>query len=216
VSKNTIKRTALLSSMILLGSAILAGCGTDFELPNEYLTDGELLSKSMDEAATKLIDLPFISQDNSPYLITNLDEDETDYDYLFYRFEDILNEKLSTNGISTFPNTDEESEGYEIKYRLIESQVVNKKARRGRIIRVGRSVVHIRIYNDSSEMAWAGEVWGEYENEVPTKVVSKLSDERITQIEPQEIEKGENPFIEPILVTGITGALIYLFAISAE
>lgn len=214
MSRKTIKRTALLSSFVFLTGAILSGCGTDYMLPQEYLADGELLSKSMDAAAVKIIDLPFIDKESSPYSITNLDADETDYDYLFYRFEDVLNENLSTNGIST--DDSEDPVGYQIKYRLIESQVVNKKTRRGRVTRVGRTVVHLRIYNDVSEMVWAGEVWGEHENEVPTKVVSKLSDERIIQIQPQEIEKGENPFIEPILVTGITGALIYLFAISAE
>ncbi|MCP4230091.1 MAG: hypothetical protein GY771_08080 [bacterium] len=214
MSKKTKRTTALLCSLILLGSALIAGCGPEYVLPDEYLTDGELLSKSMDEAALKTIELPFINKEDSPYGITNLDADEEeDYAYLFNRFEDVLTENLSTSGIST---TDTEESNYQIKYRLVESQIVNKKARRGRVTRVGRTVVHLRVYDSSSEMVWAGEAWGEYENEVPTKLISKLRDERISQIKPQEIEKGENPFIEPILVTGITGALIYLFAISAK
>jgi hypothetical protein len=65
-------------------------------------------------------------------------------------------------------------------------------------------------------MVWAGEFSGSYDNEVPKKVVSSLTDERITQVGPQAPEKGKNPFIEPLLVTGITGALIYLFAVSAQ
>jgi hypothetical protein len=208
------RKTALISALIILGSALIAGCGTEYMLPEEYLTDGELLSKSMDEAAVKTVELPFVNKEDSPYVITNLDADEEeDYSYLFNRFEDVLTENFSTNGIATADTGDG---SYQIKYRLIESQIVNKKARRGRITRVGRTVVHLRVYDSSSEMIWAGEVWGEHENEVPSKVVSKLGDERITQIKPQEIEKGENPFIEPILVTGITGALIYLFAISAK
>jgi len=103
-----------------------------------------------------------------------------------------------------------------IKYRLIESRIVNAKADGGRVKRVGRTIAHVRIYGIDGELFWAGEYEGAFENVVPKKVVSKLKDERIEQIGPQRPEGGQNPFVEPLLVTGITGALIYLFALSAS
>jgi hypothetical protein len=38
---------------IVAVSVIVAGCGVDYALPEEYLSDGELLSESMDDAASK-------------------------------------------------------------------------------------------------------------------------------------------------------------------
>jgi len=198
---------------IVAVSIIVAGCGVDYALPEEYLSDGELLSESMDDAASKLVGTPSLTM-GGPYALMNLDEADEEYSILYNRFEDALSDAMGEAEVGVAVG-DEEDGSDSVKYRLLECRVLNEKSSRGKVKRVGRTIAHIRIFH-SDEMVWAGEVVGTFENEVPKGVVSKLADERITQIGPQAPEKGKNPFIEPLLVTGITGALIYLFAVSAQ
>ena len=199
---------------IVAALVIVAGCGVDYALPGEYLSDGELLSESMDDAASKLVGTPSLTM-GGPYVLTNLDEADEEYSILYNRFEDALADAMGEAKVSVATGDGEDDDGDSVKYRLLECRVLNEKSSRGKVKRVGRTIAHIRIFH-VDEMVWAGEVAGTYENEVPKGVVSKLADERITQIGPQAPEKGKNPFIEPLLVTGITGALIYLFAVSAQ
>jgi hypothetical protein len=196
---------------VAVAAAFAAGCGVNYALPEEYLSDGELLSMSMEDAASKLIGTPSLTM-GGPYAISNLDEGGEDYLLLYTRFEDALTAALGDADVTVTTDADATDS---IRYRLLECRVLNEKASRGKVKRVGRTVAHIRVFHDD-EMVWAGEISGSYENEVPKKVVSSLTDERITQIGPQAPEKGKNPFVEPLLVTGITGALIYLFAVSAK
>jgi hypothetical protein len=200
----------------LVGLAFLAAaCGeVAYKVPDEYLGDGELLAASMKAAAALLGENRMLLAENGPFVLERLDEEGGEYDWLYNRFEDEIAQELSSRGLDVLP----EAGGEEtvIKYRLIESRVVNAKAGRGNVKRIGRTVAHIRIYGVDGELFWAGEYEGEFENVVPKKVISKLADERIEQIGPQRPEAGQNPFVEPLLVTGITGALIYLFAISAS
>jgi hypothetical protein len=193
---------------------LLAACGdVTYKLPDEFLSDGDLLAASMKELAAATGENRMLDPDNGPFVLESLAE-EGEYVWLYERFADVLSAELSNRGLDVVP----ENSGGEsvIKYRLIESRVVNAKADRGRVKRIGRTIAHIRIYGADGEMFWAGEYKGEFENAVPKKVVSKLTDERIEQIGPQRPEGGQNPFVEPLLVTGITGALIYLFALSAS
>ncbi len=199
----------------IAGLAFLAAaCGkVTYKIPDEYLSDGELLAASMSAAASQLEENPMLKPEDGPFALESLGE-EGDYAWLYDRFQDVLAEELSNRGLDVLP----ESTGDQavIKYRLIESRIVNAKAERGRIKRIGRTIAHFRIYGSGGELFWAGEYEGKFENVVPKSVVSKLADERIEQIGPQRPEAGQNPFVEPLLVTGITGALIYLFAISAS
>jgi hypothetical protein len=198
---------------IVAVSIIVAGCGVDYALPEEYLSDGELLSESMDDAASKLVGTPSLTM-GGPYALMNLDEADEEYSILYNRFEDALSDAMGEAEVGIAVG-DEDDGSDSVKYRLLECRVLNEKSSRGKVKRVGRTIAHIRIFH-GDEMVWAGEVVGTFENEVPKGVVSKLADERISQIGPQAPEKGKNPFIEPLLVTGITGALIYLFAVSAQ
>jgi hypothetical protein len=193
---------------------LAAACGkVTYKVPDEYLSDGELLAASMAAAASQLGENPMLEPENGPFVLENLAE-EGEYDWLNSRFQDEVAQELSNRGLDLLP----EATGDEavIKYRLIESRIVNAKAERGNVKRIGRTIAHIRIYGAGGELFWAGEYEGKFENVVPKGVVSKLADERIEQIGPQRPEAGQNPFVEPLLVTGITGALIYLFAISAS
>jgi hypothetical protein len=200
----------------LAGSAfVLAACGNvAYKLPDEFLSDGELLAASMKETAAAIGENRLLEPENGPFALESLAGEEGDYGWLYSRFEDVLSAELATRGLEVTP----EPEGGEtvIKYRLIESRIVNVKAAGGRVKRVGRTIAHIRIYGGGGELFWAGEYEGTFENAVPKNVVSKLKDERIEQLGPQRPEAGQNPFVEPLLVTGITGALIYLFALSAS
>jgi len=191
----------------LAGSALLvAACGNvAYKLPDEFLSDGDLLAASMTEAAAEMGENRLLEPENGPFVLESLAAEDGEYDWLYSRFEDVVAAELSALGVEAV-----------IKYRLIESRIVNAKADGGRVKRIGRTIAHVRIYGLDGELFWAGEYEGAFENVVPKKVVSKLKDERIEQIGPQRPEGAQNPFVEPLLVTGITGALIYLFALSAS
>lgn len=206
------KRYALFITGVIITN-LVAGCGVDYAVPEEYLSDGELLSESMEDAIKKLSDIPALAA-NGPYAVVNLDKGETDYELLFNRFEDALSAELVDAGIGVSDGEATDAAAT-LKYRLLECRIVNEKSSRGKVKRVGRTVVHVRIF-DGETMVWAGEVFGTSENVVPKGLVSKLTDERVAQIGPQAPEGGKNPFIEPLLVTGITGALIGLFAFSTR
>jgi hypothetical protein len=200
----------------LAGSALLlAACGNvAYKLPDEFLSDGDLLAASMAEVAADLGGNRLLEAENGPFALENLAGEDDEYVWLYDRFEDAVAAELSSLGVEVVPEpTGEETV---IKYRLIESRIVNAKADGGRVKRIGRTIAHVRIYGGGGELFWAGEYEGVFENVVPKKVVGKLKDERIEQIGPQRPEGGQNPFVEPLLVTGITGALIYLFALSAS
>ncbi len=200
----------------LAGSGFLvAACGNVvYKLPDEFLSDGDLLAASMTEAAAEMGENRLLEPENGPFALESLAGEDEEYDWLYNRFEDVVAAELSALGVEVIPEpTGEEAV---IKYRLIESRIVNAKADGGRVKRIGRTIAHVRIYGFDGELFWAGEYEGAFENVVPKKVVSQLVDERIEQIGPQRPEGGQNPFVEPLLVTGITGALIYLFALSAS
>jgi len=200
-------------------AVVLLGCAqVTYKLPDEYLNDGDLLTASIKAAVTKACDNPFVKADNGPFALVSLGTEDENKNLLYSRFEDALTAELSARGVGISPAGGESEEGgAAIKYRLVECRVLNAKADGGRVKRIGRTVAHIRIYTGGDEkLFWAGEYEGEFENVVPAKVVSKLVDERIEEIGPERPVAGQNPFVEPLLVTGITGALIYLFAISAS
>lgn len=209
-------RRHLGSISALAGSALLlAACGNvSYKLPDEFLSDGDLLAASMAETAANLGENRLLEPENGPFALENLAGEDDEYQWLYDRFEDAVAAELSSLGVEVVP--DPTGDETVIKYRLIESRIVNAKADGGRVKRIGRTIAHVRFYGGDGELFWAGEYEGAFENVVPKKVVSKLKDERIEQIGPQRPEGGQNPFVEPLLVTGITGALIYLFALSAS
>lgn len=199
--------------------AIMAvGCArVTYKLPDEFLNDGDLLTASIKAAVGKVCDNPYVKAENGPFALVCLDT-ENSGNLLYSRFDDALTAELSARGITVAAEGGEaESSGAAIKYRLVECRILNAKADGGRVKRIGRTVAHVRVYAGGEEaLFWAGEYEGEFENVVPSKIVSKLVDERIEEIGPEKPVAGQNPFVEPLLVTGITGALIYLFAISAS
>jgi hypothetical protein len=200
----------------LAGSALLlAACGNvAYKLPDEFLSDGDLLAASMAEVAANLGENRLLEAENGPFALENLAAEDEEHEWLYSRFEDAVAAELSTLGVEVVPEATGEETA--IKYRLIESRIVNAKADGGRVKRIGRTIAHVRIYGGAGELFWAGEYEGAFENVVPKKVVTKLEDVRIELIWPLRREGGQNPFVEPLLVTGITGALIYLFALSAS
>lgn len=207
------RNLATISTLVAL-AFLAAACGkVAYKIPDEFLSDGELLAASMAAAATRLGENRTLAPENGPFVLESLGG-EDEYGWLYSRFEDVVAEELSSRGLEVLPEgTGEETV---LKYRLIESRIVNAKAEGGRVKRIARTIAHVRIYGAGGELFWAGEYEGEFDNVVPKNVVSKLKDERVEQIGPQRPEAGQNPFVEPLLVTGITGALIYLFAISAS
>jgi len=210
----TIRRNLKVLAAGAAAAFLLVACGkVTYQLPDEYLSDGDLLAASMTDAAARVGENRLLDPENGPFVLETLSGEEEDYSWLYTRFEDIVSGEFSRLGLEVVP----EAEGGEtvIKYRLLESRIVNAKAGGGQVKRIGRTVAHVRIYG-GDELFWAGEYEGEFENVVPKKIVSRLQDERIEQIGPQRPEAGQNPFVEPLLVTGITAALIYLFAISAS
>ena len=200
-------------------AVMVLGCAqVTYKLPEEYLNDGDLLTASIKVAVTKACDNPFVKAENGPFTLVSLGTEDENKNLLYSRFEDALTAELSVRGVGIKAvNGESEEGGAAIKYRLVECRVLNAKADGGRVKRIGRTVVHVRVYTGGEDnLFWAGEYEGEFENVVPAKAVSKLADDRIEEIGPGRPAAGQNPFVEPLLVTGITGALIYLFAISAS
>jgi len=106
---------------------------------------------------------------------------------------------------------------YNLKYRLLTCMVEYEKAPSKMMNRKATSIIHVRIEDvDLGEVVWAGEIRGVAKDQVPKKYVEALIDSRYEQITATKEEGGTNPFIEPLLVTAITGGLIYLFAVSAR
>jgi len=213
---SAILKQGKLAAAVAAAAMVVASCGgVTYKLPDEYLGDGDLLAAAMKEAAAKFGANPQLQPDNGPYILKSLAAEDDPSVMLYQRFEDVLAAELAGRSLEVVPA---ETEGAAVvEYRFVECRIVNAKAEGGWVKRVGRAIVHLRIYGkEGGEMFWAGECQGEFENVVPKNVVRKLTDERIVQIGPQQPAAGQNPFIEPLLVTGITGALIYLFAVSAS
>jgi len=197
---------------------VAASCANvTYKLPDEYLSDGDLLAAAISAAAAKFAANPLVTTDAGPYVLETLASEDEAANMLYQRLEDAFFTAMSERGLQVRPEATEDTPATVIKYRFVECRIVNAKAGAGRVKRVGRAVVHVRIYGkEAGELFWAGEYTGQFENVVPSSAISKLTDTRVEQIGPEQAEAGQNPFIEPLLVTGITGALIYLFAISAS
>ncbi len=195
---------------------LCASCArVNYKLPDEYLSDGDLLTAALKAAVAKFGENGRLTAENGPFVLKSLAAEDDPSEVLYQRLEDILAAEIGTRGVDVVPADTENAAA--IEYRIIECRIVNAKADGGRVKRTGRAVVHVRIYgHEGAELFWAGEYEGEFENVVPKNVVRKLADERIVQVGPEMPEAGQNPFLEPLLVTGITGALIYLFAVSAS
>jgi hypothetical protein len=85
--------------------------------------------------------------------------------------------------------------------------------------RVATAEYHIIVEekaDSESDMVWAGDFEGKVEDQVPNGIAKKLVDTRYEQIGQTVAEESANPYIEPLLVVGITGALIYLFTATAK
>jgi len=197
-------------------AAFTASCaGVTYKLPDEYLADGDLLAAAMKEAAAKFSANPQLTAENGPFILKSLAAEDDASKLLYEWFEDELAAALGARGVAVVPAETENAAT--IEYRLIECRIINDKADGGKVTRTGRAVAHLRIYGKGgAEMFWAGECDGEFDNVVPKNVVAKLADTRIVPVGPQLPEASQNPFLEPLLVTGITGALIFLFAVSAS
>jgi|GEM_PF-926750 len=129
--------------------------------------------------------------------------------------EEEVSEFAESNGGGEFTGFAEGT--YNLKYRLLTCMVEYEKAPSKMMNRKATSIIHVRIEDvDLGEVVWAGEIRGVAKDQVPKKYVEALIDSRYEQITATKEEGGTNPFIEPLLVTAITGGLIYLFAVSAR
>jgi hypothetical protein len=258
----TLKPTAVLALVSLL--FVSCGPGLTKALPEQYITDGELMVKSMQSAVRQLADSIKIEGVNIG-TVTNLD-DTSSYNsqMVFNRLEDVFAQVFSERGMMTGmesgggqektltpPKSEiKDKEGktsnlttvtgeegvsssgsstgggeleeitqgnYQLKYRLLTCVVEYEKAKNGMTARKATTVLHVRLEDTStSQLVWAGELRGIATDEVPNKYVKALVDKRYEQITPTKEKAGKNPLIEPLLVTAITGGLIYLFAVSAR
>jgi len=201
---------------VFLVGALLAGCGGVVYAPSDdQLPDGALLNKSIRAAVAKASENRVINDDNAPFSLASL-ESGGQSEVLYGWLEDAMAAELSSRGLAVADEGTTESASL-IKYRFIECRVLNAKEGGGRVKRIGRTIIHLRVYGkEDGQLLWAGEYEGEYANVVPKSALAKLKDERIAQIGPAAPEGKKNPFLEPLLVTGITGALIYLFAASSS
>lgn len=110
-----------------------------------------------------------------------------------------------------------QADEYLLKYRLLIAKVDYNNLGSGMVRRVATSKIHVRIEDvGTGRIFWAGDIHGSYEDIIPKKYKDDLKDARYVQITKEEEDKGKNPIIEPLLVSGITAGLIMLFTLSAR
>ncbi len=144
------------AAALAAAALLLTSCGNiAYKLPDEYLSDGELLAASMKAAVAKFGENSELVPENGPFVLANLATDTEGYEVLFDSFEDALAAELAARGLDVVANAEDNEGATTIKYRLVECRILNTKVGGGRVKRVGRTIAHFRIYGGGG-LFWAG------------------------------------------------------------
>lgn len=203
---STIKHTiAWLCVVMLLATA--CSSGVRYTVKGDYKTDGELMEQALVNASEEAMKNSTIGKCK----IVGVEMIDTD------AASDPL-KQVASNVLSSTLLESETSGDKEViaKFRVPECQV--KYYHSGSMTeRIAYARYHIRLEDKTtSSLVWAGDFSSKAEDKVPTELAKKLIDTRFEQIGQKVEAETANPFIEPLLVVGITGALIYLFSATAQ
>jgi hypothetical protein len=197
----------LACSLIALLFMTACSSGIKYAVKGDYKTDGELMEAALKAACDEIAKSTVFKQ----YKVVSIENSETD-------------KATSTIGLAALSKLstallEREQEGTKnvvVKFLVTRCQTQYQDA--GSMTRrVATASYHLIVEEkEDSLMVWAGDFEGKAEDQVPKGIAKKLVDTRYEQIGQTVAEESANPYIEPLLVVGITGALIYLFTATAK
>ena len=106
---------------------------------------------------------------------------------------------------------------YEVSYRVVSCETTLPRAWREWVVgarKVERKTsvdIYFQLSNDSKDVIWAGNARRERREIVPGGLVKQLSTPGQTFTAPEWRPGGWDKILEPVVVAGIVGGLIYLF-----
>lgn len=196
-------------SCTLIALLFLTACssGIKYSVKGDYKTDGELMEASLKAASDEIAKNPVFKQ----YKIISIENSESDK-----ATTTIGIAAMSTLSTALLERDQEGAANAAVKFTVTKCQTQYYSA--GNMTRrVATAEYHIIVEEkEDSVMVWAGDFEGKVEDQVPNGIAKKLVDARYEQIGQTVAEESSNPYIEPLLVVGITGALIYLFTATAK
>jgi len=198
-----------LLSCALIALLFLTACssGIKYAVKGDYKTDGELMEAALKAACDEIVKSPAFKQ----YKVISVENSETDK-----ATTTIGKAALSKLSTALLEREQEGTKNVVVKFLVTKCQTQYHDA--GNMTRrVATAGYHIIVEEkEDSLMVWAGDFEGKAEDQVPKGIAKKLIDTRYEQIGQTVAEESSNPYIEPLLVVGITGALIYLFTATAK
>lgn len=196
-------------SCALIALLFLTACssGIKYAVKGDYKTDGELMEAALKAACDEIAQNPALKQ----YKVVSIENSETDKANTTIGLA-----ALSQLSTALLERAQEGTDKVVVKFIVTKCQTHYYDA--GNMTRrVASASYHIIVEEkEDSLMVWAGDFEGKAEDQVPKDIAKKLIDTRYEQIGQTVAEESSNPYIEPLLVVGITGALIYLFTATAK
>jgi hypothetical protein len=203
----TIKHSIAWICIAILFATTACSSGIKYNVKGDYKTDGQLMEQALTNTAEELSKNTSVNK----YKIIGIELLDTDgaADALKQMASNVLSSTLMKSEITG----DKE---VLVKFRVPECQVRYFHSG-GMTERVASARYHIRLEDKTTNaVVWAGDFSSTATDKVPAEIAKKLMDTRFEQIGQKTEAETANPFIEPLLVVGITGALIYLFSATAQ
>jgi len=197
----------LACALIVLLFLTACSSGIKYTVKGDYKTDGELMEAALKAASEEIAKNPVFKQ----YKIVSLENSETD------KATTTIG-KAAMSALSTaLLEQDQAGAKNAIVLFTVTGCQTQYYSAGSMTRRVATAGYHIIVEEkEDSAMVWAGDFEGKVEDQVPNGIAKKLVDTRYEQIGQTVAEESSNPYIEPLLVVGITGALIYLFTATAK
>jgi hypothetical protein len=196
-------------SCALIVLLFLTACssGVKYAVKGDYKTDGELMEAALKAACDEIAKSSVFKQ----YKVVSIENGETDK-----ASTTIGLAALSELSTALLEREQDATKNVVVKFIVTRCQT-QYHAAGSMTRRVATAAYHVILEDkEDSSMIWAGDFEGKMEDQVPSGIAKKLIDTRYEQIGQTVVEESSNPYIEPLLVVGITGALIYLFTATAK
>jgi hypothetical protein len=196
-------------SCTMIALLFLTACssGIKYAIKGDYKTDGELMEAALKATSDEIAKNPVFKQ----YKIISMENSESDK-----ATTTIGKAAMSALSTALLDQDQAGTKNAAVIFTVTRCQTQYYTA--GDLTRrVATAGYHIILEEkEDSAMVWAGDFEGKVEDKVPSGIAKKLVDSRYEQIGQTVAEESSNPYVEPLLVVGITGALIYLFTATAK
>jgi hypothetical protein len=156
--------------------------------------------------------------EGAPVYLSQVDQNEANW-----LVQSILLEELTAEGHTVMSGGlpmsagDQAAAGYEISYRIVSCQTTFPRVWREWVIgarkveRKTRCSIFFKLSDSSKAIIWAGDVEREKREIIPGDRLSELSTPGQGFVSPEVETGGWDKVLEPVVVAGIVGGLIYLF-----